>query len=86
MANRLLAKIKNLLFLGAIGWAGWYGYTHWWATADGDRVDTGGFNCRQALAQVARNYACRESTSCELSSAGLTELRQLEKDIEQHCN
>jgi len=83
-------RITNLLIMGALVYMGWYGYSNWIATsADPTPPGAGaeaGFNCRQALATLAKDYACRESAECELSNADMSEVRQLERSIEQHCN
>jgi len=51
---KLLKMIGNLAVLAALGWAAWYGYTNWVAASSdsGTAADTGGYNCRVALAKL----------------------------------
>ena len=88
MLAKLLEKIMSLAVLAALGWAAWYGYTHWNATStdSGDRPQTSSFNCRQALARLAEDEACRSSDSCTLTNDELAQMKKRESDIEQHCN
>lgn len=88
MLTKLLGRILNLAVLAGLGWAAWYGYTHWLpASSDsGDREQAATFNCRQALARLAEDQACRSSASCTLTSDELAEMKTREADIEQHCN
>ena len=88
MLAKLLSKIMSLVVLVALGWAGWYGYSNWIAASSGTGSSAQGtsFNCRQALAQLAEDYACRNSDSCTLTSDELSTMKTREADIEKHCN
>lgn len=88
MLAKLLEKIMSLAVLAALGWAGWYGYTHWIAasTDSGDPPQVSRFNCKQALARLAEDQACRSSDSCDMTHVELIAMKDREADIEQHCN
>ncbi len=78
----------SLAVLVALAWAGWFGYSHWTAASSGTRSSVQGtsFNCRLAVAQLAEDYACRNSDSCMLTSDELAAMKNREADIEKHCN
>jgi len=88
MLAKLLKNVMNLAVLAALGWAAWYGYTHWVAAQTGSPASAQGtaFNCRQALARHAEDQACRTSDSCSMTSDELAQMKQRESDIEQYCN
>ena len=83
-----MQRIANLLVLGALVCLGWYGYSKWIAASADPSYPPreAAFNCRQALATLAEDYACRDSAGCELSNADMAEVRELERTIEQRCN
>ena len=83
-----MQRIMNLLVMGALICIGWYGYSNWIAASADPSYPApeAAFNCRQALATLAEDYACRDSAACELSNADMAELVELERSIEQHCN
>jgi hypothetical protein len=85
---KLLKMIGNLAVLAALGWAAWYGYTNWVAaSSDSDTAaDTGGYNCRVALAKLAQDYKCRDAANCTLSDEELAALKEREMAIEKNCN
>jgi hypothetical protein len=85
---KLVKMIGNLAVLAALGWAAWYGYTNWVAASSdsGTAADTGGYNCRLALAKLAQDYACREDASCTLSDEEIVALKEREMAIEENCN
>jgi hypothetical protein len=85
---KLIKMIGNLAVLAALGWAAWYGYTNWVAASSdsGTAVDTGGYNCRVALAKLAQDYKCRDAANCTLSEEELTALKEREMAIEKNCN
>jgi len=78
----------SLVVLAALAWAGWYGYSHWAAASSGTKSSVQGtsFNCRHAIAQLAEDYACRNSDSCTLTSDELSAMKTREAGIEKHCN
>ena len=88
MLGKLLEKITSLVVLAALAWAAWYVYAHWIveSSSTSDPVQTAGFNCRQAVAKLAKDYACRNSDSCTLTSDELTDMKNREVDIEKYCN
>jgi hypothetical protein len=83
-----MKQLMNLLIPVVLISLGWYGYSNWVAaSADPDPVaPEAAFNCKQALAKLAKDYACRESNACELGDGVASEIRALENRIEQHCN
>jgi len=83
-----MKRIMNLLIPAALICAAWYGYSNWIAASADPSPPAAekAFNCRQALARLAEEYACRDSAGCNLSNEDLTELRYLEGSIEQQCN
>ena len=83
-----MRKLLNLAVLVALASAGWYSYTQLGDTTDRKQEPTrqGRFNCRQALAKLAEETACRASVACTLSDEELADMRQREADIAQHCN
>jgi hypothetical protein len=85
---KLLGKIMSLAVLAALAWAGWYAYTHWTAasTDASDSTHRPAFNCRQALARLAEDQACRTSDSCFMTSDEVAQMKQTESDIAQYCN
>ena len=85
---KLVKMISNLVVLAALGWAVWYGYTHWVAASSGTSAsrDTAGYNCRGALAKLAEDYRCRENANCTLSQEELAALKEREMAIEENCN
>lgn len=78
----------NVLVIAALGWGGWYGYTHWVSSSSdtGSARPAAAFNCRQALARLADDYACRDSASCDMPAEELAAMKEREAAIEQHCN
>ncbi len=88
MLGKLLEKITTLAVLAALAWAAWYVYSHWTDTSSGtdSTAQETGFNCRQAVAKLAQDYACRNSDSCTLTSDELTDMKNREVDIEKYCN
>ncbi len=85
---KLVKMVVNLAVLAALGWAAWYGYTNWVAASSGtsSSTDTGGYNCRGALARLAQDYECRDAANCTLSQEELAALREREIAIEKNCN
>ena len=85
---KLLKMIGNLAVLAAFGWAAWYGYTNWVAASSdsGTAADTGGYNCRIALAKLAQDYQCRDAANCTLSEEEQAALKEREMAIEKNCN
>ena len=88
MLAKILEKLMSLVVLAAIIWAAWYGYTHWIgaSTDSGGATPTTAFNCRQGLARLAEDQACRSSNSCSMTDDEVAQMRQREIDIEQNCN
>ena len=83
-----MKSLTNALVLVALFGAAWYGYTNYIeSSADPDiERETGGFNCRGALNRLAQDYRCRDDANCELSEEDVDALRELEANIEKHCN
>ena len=88
MLGKLLEKITSLAILAALGWAAWYGYSNWTTASSSSTgpAQEAAFNCRQALARLAEDYACRDSDSCTLTNDELIDIENREADIERHCN
>ncbi len=86
--GNFIGKLFNLAIAAAVAWAAWYGYTHWIASPIDPtaRVQTTAYNCRQAVARLAEETACRSSSSCTMTSDEVAAMQQRELDIEQHCN
>ena len=78
----------SLAAVAVLGWVAWYAYSLWNPDASGESNSVKGpaFNCRKALAELATDYACRNSDSCAMTSDELTELKNREADIEKYCN
>ena len=85
---KLVKMIGNLAVLAALGWSAWYGYTKWVEASSGTSTstDSGGYNCRHALAKLAQDYRCREDAGCTLSDEELVALKEREMAIEKNCN
>ena len=86
--SRIWGLITTLLSLAVMAWLGWYAYSQWASgsddasrTAEEDR-----YNCRQALARIASDYACLNSDTCDLSEGERAALRQRETDAAEYCN
>lgn len=88
MMEKLFELIKTLIALAILGGLGWYGYTLWQdASPDIDETIPGAsFNCRVAIADMAKSYACRDSSACEMTDYELDRLKQLEIDIGRYCD
>jgi hypothetical protein len=86
--EKLVKMIVNLAVVAALGWAAWYGYTKWVAASSdfGTSVESGGYNCRGALAKLAQDYKCRDAANCTLSEEELAALKEREIAIEENCN
>ncbi len=80
--------VKSLAALAVIGWVSWYAYSLWNPDSSGESnfVQGATFNCRKALAELATDYACRNSDSCTMTRDELIELKNREADIEKYCN
>jgi len=88
MIGKLFEFLKNLVMLAVLGGIAWYGYSLWQepATPVNDAVPGASFNCRTALAEMAKSYACRDSSACEMTDYELDRLKRLEIDIGIYCN
>ena len=88
MLGKLLEKLTSLAILAALGWGAWYGYSHWSAASSSSTgpAPEAAFNCRQAVARLAEDYACRNSDSCTMTDNDLIDLENREADIERYCN
>jgi hypothetical protein len=86
--SKLWDMFKSLVTIAIIAWAGWYGYSQLKPTPSvvDNTVEGASFNCRQALSKLAKDYACRDSASCTMTSDELTDLKNRETDIEKYCN
>ena len=86
--SKLWGFVKSLIVVTVLAWLAWYGYSKWDSapSAVSESGQTGAFNCRQALAKLARDYECRNSASCTLTDDEQAEMRKRETDIEQFCN
>lgn len=80
--------VTSLAAVAVLGWVAWYAYSLWDPESSGENNSVQGatFNCRKALAELARDYACRNSDSCTMTSDELTELKNREANIEKYCN
>ena len=88
MLGKLLEKIMTMAVLVALGWAAWYVYSHWNTepSSSPDPAQAATYNCRQALARLAEDYACRDSDACTLTSDESAAMKNRELDIDQNCN
>jgi hypothetical protein len=83
-----MKKLVDIIVLGLIGYAAWYGYSHFVSgspEASGP-LTTQNFNCRQALATLAQETACQSSAACTLTSNEIDAMHQRERDIHENCN
>ena len=80
--------IKNLAVFAFLGGIAWYAYSQLAppSSEGSDFSPKAEFNCRRALTELAEDYKCRDSSSCELTSDELRDLKQLEADIDRECN
>jgi hypothetical protein len=80
--------IKGVAVLAALGWAAWYAHSNWESTPTvaSDTVQEATFNCRMALAELAGDYRCVNSDSCEATEEEIGDVRKLEADIARYCN
>ena len=81
-----MGKLLNALVVVGFFAAAWYVYTNWIESAADPGSESTEFNCRGALARLAEDYACRDDPSCTLSEDQVKSLRELEANIEAHCN
>ncbi len=88
MMGKLFELIKTLIALAILGGLGWYAYSIWQdRSSDVDETIPGAsFNCRVAIADMAKNYACRDSSACQMTEYELDRLKQLEIDIGRYCD
>lgn len=88
MLNKLFETIRSLIVLAILGWIGWYAWSQWKPTpsATDETVPGASFNCRKALADLATDYACRDSASCEMTEHELTQIEKLETNISMYCD
>ena len=88
MIGKLFEFLKSLVMLAVFGGIAWYGYSLWTErSSDVDETIPGAsFNCRTALAEMAKSYACRDSSACEMTNYELDRLKRLEIDIGIYCN
>ncbi len=86
--SKLWDSVKSLVVLAAIVWVAWYAYSQWDSTPSvaSDDTQVATFNCGRALAELANDYACRDSDTCSLSSDELRDLKPREADIERFCD
>ena len=88
MLGKIFEFLKTLVMLAVFGSIGWYGYSVWQdssSTEDGT-VRGASFNCRVALADLAKGYTCRDSSACQMTDYELERLKRLEIDIGIYCN
>ena len=80
--------VKNLMVVAILGWVAWYAYSQLQPVPSvvDNTVEGASFNCRKALAMLADDYKCRNSSTCTMTSDELDDLRQRETDIEKNCN
>lgn len=88
MFGKLFELLKNIVMLGIFGGIAWYGYSMWNEPSPpvNDAVPAASFNCRTALAGLAKGYACRDSPSCGMTDYELERIKTLEMDIGKYCN
>ena len=80
--------ITNLAAIAVLGWIAWYAYSQLEPTSSGGSNSDQGtkYNCRKALAERESDDACLESDSCTMTPDELTEMKDRQADIEEHCN
>ena len=84
-----MKALSNLVVLALVVAAGYYGYTNLMTGDDSPGEESSaptGFNCRGALAQLAKLYECRDAAGCSLTTAQEQQLREVESGIEENCN
>ena len=88
MLGKIFEFLKSLVMLAVFGGIVWYGYSMWQEPSPpvNDAVPGASFNCRTALADLAKSYACRDSSSCGMTDYELERIRTLEIDIGKYCN
>lgn len=80
--------VKNLVVVAVLGWVAWYAYSQLQpvpSVAD-NTVEGASFNCRKALAMLADDYNCRDSSACTMTPDELDDLKRRESGIEKNCN
>lgn len=87
-SNSMFGGLANVAIVAALGWAAWYGYSHWISASSGppDSEREAEYNCRQAFAKLTEDYACRDAESCDMTTDEVSAMKDLEAAIEQHCN
>ena len=84
----LFRSVINLAVLAVLGSVAWHAYSQLEPVPSSvsASVEANSFNCRTALAHLAKDYACRDSDSCSMTRDQLTDLENREANIEQFCN
>jgi len=88
LVGQLWDLVKNLTVLAILAGVAWYGYSHLNSepSVASNATQATTFNCRQALAQLAKGYECLNSDSCGSTRVERAEMKKLEADISQFCN
>ena len=88
MIGKIFEFLKSLLVLAVFGGIAWYGYSMWQGTSPpvNDAVSGTAFNCRIGLADLAKGYACRDSSACDMTEYELERIKRLEIDLSIHCD
>lgn len=88
MLGTIFELLKNLVMLAVFGGIVWYAYSMWQDSSSNvdETVPGASFNCRLALADLAKGYACRDSSACEMTDYELDRLKQLETDLGRYCD
>lgn len=83
MIGKIFEVLKSLLVLAVFGGIAWYGYSMWQESSPpvNDAVPGAAFNCRIALADLAKGYTCRDSSACDMTDYELERLKRIETDL-----
>ena len=87
-SGNLLRSVTNLAVLAVLGSVAWHAYSQLEPVPStvSNTVQANAFNCRTALAHLAKDYACKESDACSMTRDQLTDLKNREANIEKFCN
>jgi len=88
MLSKLFETIKSLIVLAVIGGIGWYAWSQWEPTSSStdETIPGASFNCRKSLADLAEDYACRDSANCSMTEHELNQIKSLETNISIYCD
>ncbi len=87
-SGSLFRSVINLAVFAVLGSVAWHAYSQLEPVPSSvsNAVQANAFNCRTALAQLAKDYACKDSDSCSMTRDQLTDSENREANIEQYCN